>query len=219
MAQTVPSPRPTLAPTAQPAATSTSRPKSHSSSAKANPATGHITGTVIDLTSGAPVAGIPVNIGGVLVSTDVNGNYDRWVPAGSYSVMLALEPSQGVMAQKAQLVEVGAGDRVVLHLNFRGPAGNTLAAASATPGVPPTEMTPARLPVTAAPADDHGWLWLPFGMALLLGGALLLARPARVRAVQAAADPFELLARLLASPTPRRSADDELLARLLETRD
>src|SRR5436853_353681 len=51
---------------------------------------GHITGTVIDLTSGAPSAGVAVRVGGALVWSDANGNYDHWLPVGTYTVTVVL---------------------------------------------------------------------------------------------------------------------------------
>src|SRR5262245_4783626 len=89
-----PSPRPTLAPT--------SRPRGGGS----NPGDGmgRITGTIIDLTTGAPAAGIKVNISGVVVSSDASGNYDLWVAAGPHTVALVLDPGQGEPAQGQQMV-------------------------------------------------------------------------------------------------------------------
>src|SRR5262245_52715027 len=91
-----PSPRPTLAPTSRPHG------DSHSGDGM-----GRITGTIIDLTTGAPASGIKVNIGGVVVSSDANGNYDLWVASGPYSVALVLDASQGEAAQGQQMVDVG----------------------------------------------------------------------------------------------------------------
>src|SRR4051812_2202939 len=80
---------------------------------------GHITGTVIDLNSGAPSAGVGVRVGGVLVWSDANGNYDRWLPVGTYTVTLALADGQGTPAQDVMnglvLADVATGQ----HLNFR----------------------------------------------------------------------------------------------------
>jgi hypothetical protein len=50
------------------------------------PATGRITGAVIDLTTGAPAPGIAVTVGDQMVTTDSNGNYDRsGLPGGAYT--------------------------------------------------------------------------------------------------------------------------------------
>ena len=50
---------------------------------------GHITGTIIDLSSGAPSAGVAVSVGGALVWSDANGNYDHWLPIGTYDSLWA----------------------------------------------------------------------------------------------------------------------------------
>src|SRR5690242_20554293 len=69
-------PRPTLTPHAKPV---------HRSNDHAPDPTGRITGTVIDLTNGAPAPGITVSVGGSIVTTDTNGNYDRArLPPGNY---------------------------------------------------------------------------------------------------------------------------------------
>src|SRR5436190_21520837 len=67
---------------------------------------GHITGTVIDLNSGAPSAGVAVRVGSALVWSDANGNYDHWLPVGTYTVTLALADGQGTPAQDVMNVAV-----------------------------------------------------------------------------------------------------------------
>ena len=83
LAQDLP-PRPTIPPTATSArSTATSMPststpikkKRKHKKHKATPIpTGRITGTVIDLTTGAPAPGIKVTVGEVIVISDANGN-------------------------------------------------------------------------------------------------------------------------------------------------
>ncbi len=154
---------------------------------------GHITGTVIDLNSGAPSAGVAVRVGGALVWSDANGNYDRWLPVGTYTVTLALVDGQGTPAQDVMTVPVLADVATVQHLNFHGlqivPAAPTAAAqpAAAKPAViAPTAVAeqapvtaggapvimPKRLPVTSE-SGSAAWLWLTFGTALLLAGGLI----------------------------------------------
>src|SRR5262245_45667863 len=106
-----PSPRPTLAPTSRP----------HGGGSNPGEEKGRITGTIIDLTTGAPASGIKVNISGVVVSSDGNGNYDLWVGAGPHTVALVLDPSQGEPAQGQQMVDVAADATVIVHLSFRSP--------------------------------------------------------------------------------------------------
>lgn len=241
-----PSPRPTLVPTATiPAPTATPAPSNDRNLPPADPGVGpgHITGTIIDLSSGAPAPGIPVNVGSVTVFSDANGNYDHWLPAGAYSVALALAPDRGTPAQTAQTVTLAQGTTVVLHLNFRG-----WPAASAPPTPTPSTRTrptvvhaagaalrtapPTRLPVTGAqPAS--AWLWLTLGALLLAaGGTLELRRKLSRAAVPSGYENTRLLATLLAAdvrrprPEPRRpnsaaparcSENTALLAALLGT--
>jgi hypothetical protein len=174
-----PSPRPTLAPTARPRGDS-------------NPGDGmgRITGTIIDLTTGAPAAGVKVNIGGVVVSSDANGNYDLWVAAGPYSVALVLDAGQGEAAQGQQMVDLAAGATVIVHLSFRSPPVATPIAANSAPAVP-VEPTAAPAPVAArsgggaprphasprlprtADDSDESWRWVALGALLLMGGVAL----------------------------------------------
>ncbi len=209
---------------------------------------GHITGTVIDLSSGAPSAGVAVRVGGELVWSDANGNYDHWLPVGTYTVTLALADGQGTPAQDVMNVPVLADVATVQHLNFRGqqpaPAAPTAAARSvavqpavATPTAVAENATataggalagqPKRLPVTSE-SGSAAWLWLTFGVVLLLAGGLVGfgpvlggRSPALVLRTHAANS--ALLRTLLtapvhaARPAPSRAAQasDDLLAALL----
>jgi hypothetical protein len=152
-AQGQPPPRPTLTPMPP-----TSVQHSDHSSPTTVPA-GRISGTVIDQTTGAPAPNIAVIVGDQKVMTDANGNYDRnGLPAGSYSVALALAAEQGQPGQAAIVVTLAAGATVVQHLVFHSP----------TPAAPTPVIVaaPTMLPVTGG-AD--GWAW----GALVLGVALL----------------------------------------------
>lgn len=189
-----PSPRPTLMPTAIPTATpalptatpvaTSSAPKSHDGGD--TQAAGRITGTIIDLTSGAPVPGITVDLDGLQVTSDANGNYDHWLQPGSYRVALMLAPERGTPAQGSQVVDMQSGATVVLHLSFRSPPlptstppAATAAPATAAPVTKPPAgageaLKPMRLPVTSEQPSSV-WLWLVLGMMLLMmGGALEL---------------------------------------------
>jgi hypothetical protein len=176
-----PSPRPTLAPTAR-------------ARGGSNPGEGmgRITGTIIDLTTGAPTTGIKVNIGGTVVSSDANGNYDLWVAAGPYAVALVLDASQGEPAQGQQMVDIAADATVILHLSFRSPpapvatpvAANNAPAVPAEPTAAPAPVVARsgstaskphaspRLPRTADDSDDS-LRWVVLGALLLIGGVAL----------------------------------------------
>lgn len=159
-AQPQPQQRPTLTPLPP---TPTRRPAGERDATPA--AAGRITGTVIDLSSGAPAPGVAVQVGEAVVTTDANGNYDRsGLPAGSYQVALALVAGQGAPEQGAVTIALAAGETVVQHLAFRSPQP---AAPAASPAAAPT---PAALPRTSAPAE-HWWLVIGLGCAALALGA------------------------------------------------
>jgi hypothetical protein len=202
---------------------------------------GHITGTVIDLNSGAPSAGVAVRVGGVLVWSDANGNYDHWLPVGTYTVTLALADGQGTPAQDVLSVPVLADAATVQHLSFRDQQPAPAAAVAPPAAAAPTTVAanapavaggapvglPTRLPVTSE-GGSAAWLWLTFGMALLLIGGLVGfgpvlggRSPALVLRTHAANS--ALLRTLLTAPVPavRQASsratptNDDLLAALL----
>jgi hypothetical protein len=176
-----PSPRPPLPPTAR-----------TDDDSKPGNGMGRITGTIIDLNTGAPRPGVKVNIGGVVVSSDANGNYDLWVAAGSYAVALVLDSTQGEPAQGQQMVDVSTGATVIVHLNFHSPLAPsaTPAAADSAPAAPAAPTTAAaplaarsaggaprphaapRLPRTAEDSSDS-LRWMALGALLLIGGVAL----------------------------------------------
>lgn len=232
-----PSPRP---PVERPTSTGSGSDRDRGSrgSHESAPATGRITGTIIDAATGAPAAGVTVSVGGVTVTSDANGNYDKWLPAGTYAVGLMLV-GQGSDLQGPQEVEVRAGETTVQHLYFRSALAptatpETLAAPTATaPALPidslpdtgvaaPAQpaLRPTHLPRTSVPADGS-LLWLSLGVSLVVVGTLVgwsgrrasrrtAARPTAPAAANAdVGDP--LLAALLAA-----HADEALLRELLD---
>ncbi|MEM8532416.1 MAG: carboxypeptidase regulatory-like domain-containing protein [Chloroflexota bacterium] len=111
--------------------------------------TGRITGTVIDATTGAPTAGVVVQVGDQLVTTDSNGNYDLVdVIPGAYEIMLQLEAGQGTPEQDVIMVDVEADETVVQHLAFRSQVAPTAAPTTPVPTVTPVV---AELPNTSGP--------------------------------------------------------------------
>lgn len=233
-----PSPRPTLGPE-----------RRGGDGVPSAPATGRITGTVIDQTTGAPMPGVLVDIGGTLVTSDANGNYDLWVLPGSYTVALVLTPEVGTPSLDPQVAEVAADQTTVLHLNLRTPL-----APSATPVAPSATALPVkpapplesrvrpsnaarppaapRLPRTSE-QDSNAWLWVAFGSMLLMGGVALeygrsrrlAVATARVSRARTSYDNARLLAGLLAStgreaqPQRKRAAESELLLAALLAAD
>ncbi|GAB4212588.1 MAG: hypothetical protein OHK0022_48630 [Roseiflexaceae bacterium] len=186
--QVMPSPRPTLPPV-------------NDSEPTAEPEAGRITGTVIEQTSGAPAAGINVSVGDVIVSSDANGNYDRWVSPGVYTVTLSLRPDQGEALQGPKRVEVVSAGRTVQHLAFRAfqatAVPTSAPGATAAPAPTPTMTMPTRLPRTAGGDLGNVLMWIPVGLLLLLFGGLVSFAPPRSRV---AITSEQLLARLLDTP-------------------
>lgn len=223
-----PSPRPTLEPTATTVmptvvvatATAATSTDSNAQVSSTLAAFGHITGTIIDLTTGAPTPGMTVNIGGVLVTSDANGNYDHWLPVGSYGVSLVVSPNQGTSAQGVQKVQLTKDNPVVLHLGFQAaPTGAPKGAPSATAaaGAAPVPQ-PTRLPRTADQPSSL-WLW-GFGALLLMAGSALELRSRMRRATISGTEQTRILTELLAirkAPMYPTEIDEQaLLTRLLD---
>jgi hypothetical protein len=81
---------------------------------------GRITGTVIDLTTGAPAPGVTVYVGGEPTYSDASGNYLRdGLPAGGYTIWMPAGPGLPRPAQPLLLVELGPGETVTQHLLIR----------------------------------------------------------------------------------------------------
>jgi Carboxypeptidase regulatory-like domain len=171
-------PRPTITPISRPTLTPTSKPQQDDDDNTTLP-TGRITGTVIDLTTGAPAPGIAVTVGDTQVTSDPNGNYDRnGLPPGNYSVALVLEEGDGVPAQEPITVELAPGATVILHLVFRSqmlasltPTGMFPLGATLTPTLVPSEHAnmPVALPATGE-LNDYRWWHVVTGIALLICG-------------------------------------------------
>ena len=225
-----PSPRPTIErPTpVRPTAEAKQPEQNHSSGSSGGAtATGRLTGTIIDATTGAPAAGITVVVGGVQVTSDANGNYDTWLPVGSYMVGLTLSSQQGTDLLGPQAVVVRSADTTVQHLYFRSPSAALPAPAlvptAAAPASAPAQdvasagqaakpaLRPTRLPVTSVPGETP-WLWLSLGVSLVLGGSIIGfgGRRAARRF-----NPNALLAALLNTRLPATPRSDEALLRSL----
>lgn len=159
VAQTEPPVRPTLTPrpTNVPPTTATPQPVPND---QATPLPARITGTVIDQRTGAPVAGIAVQVGDGVVQSDANGNYNRdGLAPGDYSVSLRIDPSQGTPAQGPIVVRLLDGQVVVQHLAFTSPVPTVATATIVTtaPALPvaiPGPAMPSTLPATGTGYSD-----------------------------------------------------------------
>jgi hypothetical protein len=111
---------------------------------------GRITGTVVDQVTGAPVAGLPVQVGDQIVISDIHGNYERvHMLEGTYEVRLLIDPSTGELLQAPIVVQLEDGENVVQHLYFASP----LLEPTTEPTMPPATATaaPAEAEPTATP--------------------------------------------------------------------
>lgn len=146
--------RPTIVPTSPPAPTTApnspppngggggdSGPPSRTGRAPTPVPSGSITGTVIELNTGAPVPGLPVQVGSRIVYTDGFGNYRRdLLAAGDYRVALQIQPNLGEPAQLPLQVLVESGETTVQHLAYRGVLPGRVTA-TPTPTLVPNENT------------------------------------------------------------------------------
>lgn len=150
--------RPTSAPS-QPSNPSDDDNNSGRSRSSGMTAYGRLTGTIIDATTGAPAPGITLDINGTTVTSDANGNYDTWLPQGTYTVGLRLGSGQGTDLQGPQSVEVRAEATTIQHLYFSSPVVERVVeteTAVETPIESKAEEMPApieQLPSTSVGSD------------------------------------------------------------------
>ncbi|PDW00807.1 carboxypeptidase regulatory-like domain-containing protein [Candidatus Viridilinea mediisalina] len=152
---------------------------------------GRITGTVIDLTTGAPVAGVAVQVGTHVTSSNSDGNYNiEGLPTGNYTIELLPTAMQGTAAQGPITVALLPGATVVQHLALRSPPqpspGDSEQATEPTPPVSPEQTTeptppvspeqppispeiPVYLPITAGSHTNQGLMLLSAILLLTLG--------------------------------------------------
>ncbi|NJN97863.1 MAG: carboxypeptidase-like regulatory domain-containing protein [Anaerolineales bacterium] len=79
---------------------------------------GDITGTVKDLSTGLPGAGLTVMINGIPLRTDTSGRFSlTGIPDGVYSVKLAL-PAELISAEASQTVTIANRNKVDIFLGF-----------------------------------------------------------------------------------------------------
>ena len=130
-----------------------------------------IFGTVTDLSSGLPAAGVEVSVSGAVVRTDSDGSYAiTGMSAGSYTVAPQLQ-GQGQPAQGPVYVYLDGVDRATVDLGYYSrpqPTDTPQAVAAANPARPP-----AALPAAGGAWPARPLLLLGLGLGLvLLGGAM-----------------------------------------------
>jgi hypothetical protein len=216
------------------------------SSSKSIEEMGHITGTVIDQLTNAPIPNAVVRVGDQSITADANGNYDLWILAGTYVV--GFVAPNGTLTQ-AFSVDIPANTIVTRHLigtkavpavpvatpvPTSVPATVIVAATQVAPTIEVQAVAPiipTRLPRTAGNplAALEPWFWVSLGIALVIGGLFIAARadslrmPARALAHYAytspsmAADAAALLAALLTTEVRAASPGEDTLLQALLT--
>lgn len=137
-----------------------------------------IFGTVTDLSSGLPAAGVEVSVSGAVVRTDSDGSYAiTGLPAGSYTVAPQLQ-GQGLPAQGPVYVYLDGHDRATVDLGYysRPQPTDTPQAVAAIPAGTAPARSPAALPDAGGPFPGRPLLLMGLGLGLvLLGGAVRYA--------------------------------------------
>ncbi len=159
-----------------------------------NAGQGAIVGTITDLSSGGPAAGVMVSVSGYPpVSTDKDGRFSvSNLPAGQYTV--ALSPGQGQSSQGPVFVSLDGQNRVTVDLTYSSrpqqlPTDTPQAAAMSAPAPaasaqPPhgtvAAAPPRAMPSSGGPAGPEPLIIAGLGLALVLvGGALHLGSRGR----------------------------------------
>lgn len=136
--------------------------------------TSHILGTVMDLSTNQPAAGIGVQINDVTLTTDSNGQYSLSnVAAGTYVVSLVL-PADATAAQDPVTVQVDGITDVTVDLGYYSQPVAT-AAVTETMVATTTELSaPQTLPETG---ETRSEIWFAVaGLALIFGGIAVRRR-------------------------------------------
>lgn len=138
-----------------------------------------IFGTVTDLSSGQPAAGVEVSVSGAIVRTDIDGSYAiTGLPAGSYTVAPQLQ-GQGLPAQGPVYVYLDGLDRATVDLGYYSrpqPTDTPQAVAAGIPAAANPARPPAALPDAGGAFPGRPLLLLGLGLGLvLLGGAVRCA--------------------------------------------
>jgi hypothetical protein len=154
---------------------------------------GAIVGTVTDLSSGGPAAGVLVSVSGYPpVSTDKDGRFSvSNLPAGQYTVALVLS-GQGQASQGPVFVSLDGQNRVTIDMTYSSrpqqlptdtPQAAAMGAPPKTSAQPPpgtVAAEPREMPNSGAPAGPVPLIIAGLGLVLVLvGGALRLGSRGR----------------------------------------
>ena len=146
---------------------------------KSDAAQGAIVGSVTDLSSGGPAAGVLVSVSGYPpVSTDRDGRYSvSNLPAGQYTVALALAGGEQA-SQGPVFVSLDGQNRVTVDMTYSSrpqqlPTDTPQAVAMAAPPPATVAAPPREMPGSGAPAGPEPLIIAGLGLVLALLGGLL----------------------------------------------
>jgi hypothetical protein len=133
--------------------------------------TSAIVGTVTDLSTGQPGAGIEVSVNGQIVRTDTDGSYSiTGLTAGGYTVSPELG-GQGEAAQSAVYVNVDGQNSVTVDLDYYSQA-QPLPTDTPQPAVSAADPPP-ELPNSGGVTAHRPLVIAGFGMLLVAAGGML----------------------------------------------
>ncbi|MBE7555619.1 MAG: carboxypeptidase regulatory-like domain-containing protein [Anaerolineales bacterium] len=148
---------------------------------------GTISGTLTDLSSGRPGAGIEVVVGEAVARTDENGNFAlSGLEAGTYVVSPRLE-DQGTPAQGPLFVNLDGQSQAIVNLAYYSqaqplPTDTPQAVLNTVPTPLPTPLpaaTPPALPNAGGPGipQHQPLVFMGLGLVLMALGSILLKTP------------------------------------------
>ncbi len=137
-----------------------------------------IFGTLTDLSTGQPGAGIEVSVSGAVVRTDTKGDYSiTGLNAGTYVVSPDLQ-GQGVSAQAPIFVNLDGQSKAIIDLAYWSesqplPTDTPQVVSNVPAATPAPAATPPLLPASGAPFNYQPLLFVWLGSVLIVLGSLL----------------------------------------------
>jgi hypothetical protein len=140
--------------------------------------TGAIFGTVLDVSTGQPAAGMEVDVSGQIVRTDTDGSYSiTGLPAGQYEVAPVLD-GQGTLVQGPIYANVDGVNSITVDLNYASQSPPPRVEVIPAPPVITDQTAPPALPSSGADIHHRPLMLIGLGVVLLLlGGRLYKKRP------------------------------------------
>lgn len=135
--------------------------------------TGAIFGTVVDISTGQPAAGMEVDVSGQIVRTDSDGSYSiTGLPAGQYELAPVLD-GQGMLIQGPMYANVDGVNSVTVDLNYASRSSPPRIEVTPPPPVMTDQTAPPVLPSSGADIRHRPLALFGLGLVLLLVGGSL----------------------------------------------